>query len=129
MKKNVLFFLMLLMSVSLFAQSVEPSVEPDFLTGFMSFTGLVTVIVPLVIGFIASKLRKPMNKWVTYWVTGVVGVIVTFFSWWMDLGFPPHDASLWIVLIDALFVGLASMGIISVTVSEWLARLFGNKVK
>ena len=122
---------LLLCVVSVFAEtsvSVEPSV-PEFLTGFASFTGLVTVVVPSVVGFIASKLQNPMNRWVTMWVTAVVGVVVTFFSWWMNLGFPPSDASIWVVLIDSLFVALASTGIVSVVTSEWLAKLFGGKTK
>lgn len=122
---------LLLCVVSVFAEtsvSVETS-GPEFLTGFASFTGLVTVVVPSVVGFIASKLQSPMNKWVTMWVTAVVGVVVTFFSWWMNLGFPPADASIWIVLIDSLFVALASTGIVSVVTSEWLAKLFGGKTK
>ena len=131
--KRVIFMCaaLLMCVVSVFAEtsvSVEPSV-PDFLTGFTSFTGLVTIVVPSVVGFIASKLQNPMNKWVTMWVTAVVGVLVTFFSWWMNLGFPPDDASIWVVLIDALFVALASTGIVSVVTSEWLAKLFGKKVK
>lgn len=132
MKRFVFMCVALLMCVvSVFATdavSVEPSV-PEFLTGFASFTGLVTVVVPSVVGFIASKLQNPMNRWVTMWVTAVVGVIVTFFSWWMDLGFPPEDASIWVVVIDALFVALASTGIVSVVTSEWLAKLFGSKAK
>ena len=122
---------LLLCVVSIFAEtsvSVETS-GPEFLTGFASFTGLVTVVVPSVVGFIASKLQSPMNKWVTMWVTAVVSVVVTFFSWWMNLGFPPADASIWIVLIDSLFVALASTGIVSVVTSEWLAKLFGSKTK
>lgn len=110
------------------AVSVEPSV-PEFLTGFASFTGLVTVVVPSVVGFIASKLQNPMNRWVTMWVTAVVGVVATFFSWWMNLGFPPAEASIWVVVIDALSVALASTGIVSVVTSEWLAKLFGKKVQ
>ena len=70
-----------------------------------------------------------LNKWVTCWVTAVVGVVVTFFSWWMGLGFPPEDAGIWIVVIDALFVALASTGIVSLVTSEWLAKLFGSKAK
>lgn len=132
MKRFVFMMAALLMCVvSVFAAdavSVEPSV-PEFLTGFASFTGLVTVVVPAVVGFIASKLSNPMNKWVTMWVTAVVGVIVTLFSWWMNLGFPPADASIWVVVIDSLFVALASTGIVSVVTSEWLAKLFGNKAK
>lgn len=132
MKRFVFIMAALLMCVvSVFAAdavSVEPSV-PEFLTGFASFTGLVTVVVPAVVGFIASKLSNPMNKWVTMWVTAVVGVIVTLFSWWMNLGFPPADASIWVVVIDSLFVALASTGIVSVVTSEWLAKLFGNKAK
>ena len=132
MKRFVFMMAALLMCVvSVFAAdavSVEPSV-PEFLTGFASFTGLVTVVVPAVVGFIASKLSNPMNKWVTMWVTAVVGVIVTFFSWWMNLGFPPADASIWVVVIDSLFLALASTGIVSVVTSEWLAKLFGNKAK
>ena len=62
-------------------------------------------------------------------VTAVVGMLVTFFSWWMNLGFPPADASVWVVLIDALFVVLASTGIVSIVTSEWLAKLFGSKIK
>ena len=121
---------LLLCVVSVFAEtsaSVGPSV-PEFLTGFASFTGLVSIVVPSGVGFIASKLQSPMNKWVTMWVTAVVGVIVTVFSWWMNLGFPPSDASIWVVLIDSLFVALASTGIVSVVTSEWLAKLFGGKV-
>lgn len=132
MKRFVFMCAALLMCVvSVFAEtsvSVEPSVL-EFLTGFASFTGLVTVVVPSVVGFIASKLQNPMNRWVTIWVTAVVGVVVTFFSWWMNLGFPPADASIWVVLIDSLFVALASTGIVSVVTSEWLAKLFGSKTK
>ena len=132
MKRFVFMMVALLMCVvSVFAEtsvSVEPSV-PEFLTGFASFTGLVTVVVPAVVGFIASKLSNPMNKWVSMWVTAVVGVIVTFFSWWMNLRFPPADASIGVVAIDSLFVALASTGIVSVVTSEWLAKLFGNKAK
>lgn len=132
MKRLVFMCAALLMCVvSVFAADaagVESPITPEFLTGFASFTGLVTVVVPSVVGFIASKLSNPMNKWVSMWVTAVVGVVVTFFSWWMNLGFPPSDASIWIVLIDALFVALASTGIVSVVTSEWLSRLFGGKV-
>lgn len=133
MKRLVFMCAALLMCVvSVFAADatgVESPITPEFLTGFASFTGLVTVVVPTVVGFIASKLSNPMNKWVSMWVTAVVGVVVTFFSWWMNLGFPPADASIWVVVIDALFVVLASTGIVSVVTSEWLAKLFGGKVK
>ena len=124
------FFALLMCVVSVFAaQSVCcESVTVDFLDGFKSFVGLSTVVVPSVVGFIASKLSNPMNKWVTMWVTAVVGILVTLFSWWMHLGFPPEDASIWVVLIDALFVALTSTGIVSVVTSEWLAKLFGGKV-
>lgn len=132
MKRLVFMCAALLMCVvSVFAAnaaSVESS-EPDFLEGFMSFAGLASIVVPAVVGFIASKLENPMNKWVTMWVTAVVGFVVTFFSWWMNLGFPPADASVWVVVVDALFVPLASTGIVSVATSEWLAKLFGSKVK
>ena len=133
MKRFVFMMAALLMCVvSVFAADaagVESPITPEFLTGFASFTGLVTVVVPAVVGFISSKLSNPMNKWVTMWVTAVVGVIVTLFSWWMNLGFPPADASIWVVLIDSLFVALASTGIVSVVTSEWLAKLFGGKAK
>lgn len=133
MKRLVFMCAALLMCVvSVFAADaagVESPITPEFLTGFASFTGLVTVVVPSVVGFIASKLSNPMNKWVSMWVTAVVGVVVTFFSWWMNLGFPPSDASIWIVVIDALFVALASTGIVSVVTSEWLAKLFGSKAE
>ena len=133
MKRLVFVFAALLMCVvSVFAADaagVESPITPEFLTGFASFTGLVTVVVPSVVGFIASKLSNPMNKWVSMWVTAVVGVVVTFFSWWMNLGFPPADASIWVVVIDALFVALASTGIVSVVTSEWLAKLFGSKAE
>ena len=125
-----MFTALIMCFMSSFAEtsiSTEPAV-PEFLTGFTSFTGLVTVVVPTVVGFIASKLQDPMNKWVSMWVTAVVGIIVTFFSWWMNLGFPPADANIWIVLIDSLFVALASTGIVSIVTSEWLARLFGSKI-
>ena len=132
MKRFVFMMIALTMCVvSMFAAdaaSVEP-VNPGFLEGFMSFTGLVSIVVPAVVVFIASKLSNPMNKWVTMWVTAVVGIVVTFFSWWMNLGFPPTDANIWIVVVDALFVALASTGIVSVVTSEWLAKLFGSKVE
>lgn len=121
--------LMCVVSVSA-AQSVGiESVTTEFLDGFKSFVGLASVVVPAVVGFISSKLSNPMNKWVSMWVTAVAGVVVTLFSWWMNLGFPPADASVWVVVIDALFVALASTGIVSVVTSEWLAKLFGGKVK
>lgn len=130
MKRLIFMCAALLMCVvSVFAVDGSETVLPDFLDGFKSFVGLATVVVPAIVGFIASKLQNPMNRWVTCWVTAVVGIVVTFFSWWMNLGFPPSDASIWIVVIDALFVALASTGIVSVVTSEWLAKLFGGKVK
>ncbi len=131
MKRLIFMCAALLMCVvSVFAAQTAgcESVTADFLDGFKSFVGISTVVVPAVVGFIAAKLQNPMNRWVTMWVTAVVGIIVTFFSWWMDLGFPPEDASIWVVLIDALFVALASTGIVSVVTSEWLAKLFGDKM-
>lgn len=129
--RRLLFCVFALMTcvASVFAADGSETVFPEFLDGFKSFVGLATVVVPAVVGFIASKLQNPMNRWVTMWVTAVVGIVVTFFSWWMNLGFPPSDASIWIVVIDALFVALASTGIVSVVTSEWLANLFGGKVK
>lgn len=132
MKRFVFMCVALLMCVvSVFAADAvgNESVTTDFLDGFKSFVGISTVVVPAVVGFIASKLQNPMNKWVTMWVTAVVGVVVTFFSWWMGLGFPPSDASILVVVIDALFVALASTGIVSVVTSEWLAKQFGSKTK
>lgn len=127
----IFVFALLMCVVSVFAAQAagSESVTADFLDGFKSFVGLATVVVPAVVGFIASKLQNPMNRWVTCWVTAVVGVVATLFSWWMDLGFPPSDASIWIVVIDAIFVALASTGIVSVVTSEWLAKLFGSKTK
>lgn len=130
MKRFFFVFVALIMCVvSVFASDGSDTVLPDILDGFASFVGISTVVVPAVVGFIASKLANPMNKWVSMWVTAVVGVVVTLFSWWMNLGFPPADASIWVVVIDALFVALASTGIVSVVTSEWLAKLFGGKVK
>lgn len=130
MKRLFFCFVALIMCVvSVFAADGSDTVLPDILDGFASFVGISTVVVPAVVGFIASKLTNPMNKWVSMWVTAVVGVVVTLFSWWMNLGFPPADASIWVVVIDALFVALASTGIVSVVTSEWLAKLFGGKVK
>lgn len=132
MKRLIFMCAALLMCVvSVFAaQSAgSESVTTEFLDGFKSFVGISTVVVPAVVGFIASKLANPMNKWVSMWVTAVVGVVVTLFGWWMNLGFPPADASVWVVMIDALFVALASTGIVSVVTSEWLAKLFCGKVK
>lgn len=123
------FVALIMCVVSVFASDGSDTVLPDILDGFASFVGISTVVVPAVVGFIASKLANPMNKWVSMWVTAVVGVVVTFFSWWMNLGFPPEEASIWVVVIDALFVALASTGIVSVVTSEWLAKLFGGKVK
>lgn len=126
-----MYVALLMCVVSVFAaQSAgSESVTTEFLDGFKSFVGISTVVVPAVVGFIASKLANPMNKWVSMWVTAVVGVVATLFSWWMNLGFPPQDASVWVVVIDALFVAAASTGIVSVVTSEWLAKLFGGKVK
>lgn len=129
MKRFFFVFVALMCVVSVFASDGSDTVLPDILDGFASFVGISTVVVPAVVGFIASKLANPMNKWVSMWVTAVVGVVVTFFSWWMNLGFPPEEASIWVVVIDALFVALASTGIVSVVTSEWLAKLFGGKVK
>ena len=129
MKRFFFVFVALIMCVvSVFASDGSDTVLPDILDGFASFVGISTVVVPAVVGFIASKLTNQMNKWVSMWVTAVVGVVVTLFSWWMNLGFPPEEASIWVVVIDALFVALASTGIVSVVTSEWLAKLFGGKV-
>ncbi|WP_346713302.1 hypothetical protein [Mediterranea massiliensis] len=125
-----LFFMcaaLMMCVLSVFAADGSDTAFPDILEGFKSFVGISTVVVPAVVGFIASKLSNPMNKWVTMWVTAVIGLVATFFSWWMGLGFPPEDASIWVVLIDALLVALASTGIVTVVTSAWLANLFGKK--
>lgn len=129
--KRVMFFVFALFMcvVSAFSQTGEEVTNPDFLEGFESFGTLVSIVIPAVVGFISSKLQNPMNKWVTMWVTAVVAIAVTFFSWWMDLGFPPENSTVWMVLIYALFIALASTGIVSLAISEWLAKLFGGKVK
>lgn len=124
-----LFATLFVFVMGVFAQTGEEATSPSFLEGFESFGTIVSIAVPAVVGFISSKLQNPMNKWVTMWITALVAIAVTFFSWWMNLGFPPSDASIWIVVIDALFVALASTGIVSVVTSEWLAKLFGGKVK
>lgn len=131
MKKYAMIFMLLGIAVAALAQGTDVSgdAEPEFIDGFFSFSGLATVIVPMIVGFIASKLKKPMNKWVVMWVTAIVAVAVTFFSWWMELGFPPSETSVYVVSIDALFVALASTGLISVITSEWLAKLFGKKIE
>ena len=72
--------------LSVFAADGSDTAFPDILEGFKSFVGISTVVVPAVVGFIASKLSNPMNKWVTMWVTAVIGLVATFFSWWMGLG-------------------------------------------
>lgn len=129
MKRIMFLFATLFVFVaSMFAQG-EEATSPSFIEGFETFGTLVSIVIPAVVGFISSKLQNSMNKWVTMWVTALVAIAVTFFSWWMNLGFPPSDASIWIVVIDALFVALASTGIVSVVTSEWLAKLFGGKVK
>lgn len=113
--------------IGVFAQTGEEATRPSFLEGFETFGTIVSIAVPAVVGFISSKLQNPMNKWVTMWVTALVAIAVTFFSWWMKLGFPPEESSVWVVLIYSLFIALASTGLVSIAISEWLANLFGNK--
>lgn len=122
-----LFATLFVFVIGVFAQTGEEATSPSFLEGFETFGTIVSIAVPAVVGFISSKLQNPMNKWVTMWVTALVAIAVTFFSWWMKLGFPPEDASVWVVLIYALFVSLASTGLVSIAISEWLANLFGGK--
>lgn len=129
--KRIMFLVVTLFVfvMGLFAQTGEETTSQSFLEGFETFGTIVSIVIPAVVGFIAGKLQNPMNRWVTMWVTAVVAVVVTFFSWWMNLGFPPADASILTVIIYALFVALASTGIVSAATSEWLANLFGNKTK
>ena len=130
MKRIMFLFATLFVFVaSMFAQTGEEATSPSFLEGFETFGTLVSIVIPAVVGFISSKLQNPMNKWVTILVTALVAIAVTFFSWWMELGFPPEDSSVWLVLIYSLFIALASTGIVSIAISEWLANLFGGKVK
>lgn len=129
MKRIMFLFATLFVFVaSMFAQG-EEATSPSFIEGFETFGTLVSIVIPAVVGFISSKLQNSMNKWVTMWVTALVAIAVTFFSWWMKLGFPPEDTSVWVVLIYSLFIALASTGLVSIAISEWLANLFGGKVK
>lgn len=129
--KRIMFLMVTLFVfvMGVFAQTGKEATSPSFLEGFETFGTLVSIVIPAVVGFISSKLQNPMNKWVTMWVTALMAISVTFFSWWMNLGFPPADASILNVIIYALFVALASTGIVSAATSEWLANLFGNKTK
>lgn len=127
--KRIMFLMVTLFVfvMGVFAQTGEETTSPSFLEGFETFGTLVSIVIPAVVGFISSKLQNPMNKWVTMWVTALVAIAVTFFSWWMKLGFPPEESSVWVVLIYSLFIALASTGLVSIAISEWLANLFGGK--
>lgn len=124
MKRFIMFFCMILCSITMiFAQGSEVEV-PDYAQGFETFTALVA-ITPIVTEFIKRFIPNMNGIWtqVTSWI---IAIVVSMFGWYFNLGFLA-DINWWQALLYGIGAGLASNGIASTGLVEWLVNLIIKK--
>lgn len=98
----------------------------DYDTVFLSLSAIVAVI-PLVVEIVKGFFPS-MEGIVTQIVSWVVGVGITMFGWWQNLGF--LDGIEWyIALLYGLGSGLAANGLADTGLIEWVIGLFRRKSK
>lgn len=93
---------------------------------FLSLSAIVAVI-PLIVE-IVKGFSPSMEGIVTQIVSWVVGVGITMFGWWQNLGFL-EGTEWYIALLYGLGSGLAANGIADTGLIEWVIGLFRRKSK
>ncbi len=122
MRKFILLFVMLIGSLSLFAQNMDPG--PDYSAGFETFAALVALI-PFAVEAV-KKLIPNASSTAIQIVSWVAGIVVTMFAWMFHLGFVA-GLEWYIALLYGLGASLAANGIFDTGLISWILKLFGKR--
>lgn len=122
----MLSFMVSLPVLALTVPDAAVEITQDYDTIFLSLSAIVAVI-PLVVEIVKGFFPS-MGGIMTQIVSWVVGVGITMFGWWQNLGF--LDGIEWyIALLYGLGSGLAANGIADTGLIEWVIGLFRRKSK
>lgn len=122
----MLSFMVSLPVLALTVPDAAVEITQDYDTIFLSLSAIVAVI-PLVVEIVKGFFPS-MGGIMTQIVSWVVGVGITMFGWWQNLGF--LDGIEWyIALLYGLGSGLAANGIADTGLIEWAIGLFRRKSK
>lgn len=112
--------------LALAAPDAAVEITQDYDTVFLSLSAIVAVI-PLVVEVVKGFFPS-MKGGMTQVLSWVVGIGITMFGWWQQLGF--LDGIEWyIALLYGLGSGLAANGIADTGLIEWVIGLFRRKDK
>jgi len=120
---------MLISSVTLFAQGVGEIPVPleNYAEAFATFAALVGVI-PIVTEFLKRILgaNSTTPNALIQTLSWVVGIVLTMFGWWFQLGFLQgiewYSALLW-----GFGASLAANGVADTKIIQWIFSLFVKK--
>jgi len=122
----MLSFMVSLPVLALTVPDAAVEITQDYDTIFLSLSAIVAVI-PLVVEIVKGFFPS-MGGIMTQIVSWVVGVGITMFGWWQNLGF--LDGIEWyIALLYGLGSGLAANGLADTGLIEWVIGLFRRKSK
>lgn len=122
----MLSFMVSLPVLALTVPDAAVEITQDYDTIFLSISAIVAVI-PLVVEIVKGFFPS-MGGIMTQIVSWVVGVGITMFGWWQNLGF--LDGIEWyIALLYGLGSGLAANGLADTGLIEWVIGLFRRKSK
>lgn len=112
--------------LALAAPDAAVEITQDYDTVFLSLSAIVAVI-PLVVEVVKGFFLS-MKGGMAQVLSWVVGIGITMFGWWQQLGF--LDGIEWyIALLYGLGSGLAANGIADTGLIEWVIGLFRRKDK
>lgn len=129
MKKFIILSIMMLIcTISVFAQVVEPTETPtDYTAVFSTFAALVAFI-PIVVEFIKKlfKTTSATNSLIIQISSWVIGIVITMVGWYFKLGF--LDGVQWyFALLWGVAASLAANGIADTQVIKAIFSLFTGK--
>ena len=127
MKKILMILCMMIVSVGVYAQSVEPVIsDTSFVVDLGTFTGIVAVV-----SFLVTQISKVIsfvneNKWAKIAISVFVGAGICAACW--ATGLAPFLSGLtwWQVIIYGVGAGLSGCGLYEI-VKPILDALFGKK--
>lgn len=99
----------------------------DFVSIFTTLASLVAGI-PVVTQAIKKIIGKELPGWTNQLISWLVGIGVTMFGWFFDLGCLV-DASWWQALIIGFGVSLAANGVFDINFVKWILELVFGKIK
>lgn len=129
LKLLTLFAFMLFSTTALFAQDLVGGILPDgdFTEFFTTFGALVAAI-PVVTEFLKHlfKVNDNTPKFAIQLLSWGVGIILTMFGWWFQLGFL-IGMEWYFALLYGFGASLAANGVADTKIIQWIFSLFVKK--